>query len=240
MTGAELAGPVAEEIIRLLPKGFALLRSWWAGKEILIVGQARAGKTTFREYLQYGLFDDEKPTDETSEIEPTGRFDVGIGQRGALKLSVRSAIDSPGQAGAVAHANLAFEQNPHALLIVLDLTAPLDGQPDRASGAWLKRFCKRYEAKWRVDRKRKNHLKVAVVIMSKADKIDAADAEARRNIIEAHRNAYREILEAELREARGRMLQEIAVIPCSMVTNTSGTKLMDGVIAHLAKAVSRK
>jgi len=233
MTGSELYAPAAEELIRLIPKGFGLVKRWWVGKEVLIIGQPRAGKTTFREYLQYALFDDEKPTDETAEIESTKQIDIGIGQRGNLKLNVKRAIDTPGQVGAVEHANLAFQENPHGLIIVLDLTAPLDGEPDRASATWLKRFCRRYEAKWRVDRNRKNRLKAIVVIMSKADKLASGTIDERRKI-------YKEILDTELKDARGKMLDGVAVLPCSMVTNPHGTRLMDNVVAYLAAAFSRK
>jgi GTPase SAR1 family protein len=237
MTGIEpFAGPVIKEVIHQLPTGYALLKSWLTGKQVLIIGQPRAGKTTFREYLEYGLFDDEKPTQETAEIEATRRVNLGIGRDSRLKLNISAALDTPGQVGAVEHANLAFERNPHALLIVLDLTKDLEGEPDRASATWLKRFCKRYEAKWRVDRKRKSRLQAMIVIMSKADRVDQA-------VMAERRNAFQKTLNDELRDAKGKILGDIPVLPCSMVANTitnpSGTKMMDAVIAELAKTVSR-
>jgi GTPase SAR1 family protein len=233
MTGAEpFLGPAVEIGLWAVPKGFALVRSWWAGKEILVIGQARAGKTTFRDYLQYGLFEDAKDTAETPDIEPTDRFDVGIGRDAALKLIVSTAVDCPGQVGAVEHANLAFERNPHALIIVLDLTTPLLGEPDRASASWLTRFCKRYEAMWRVNRKRRNRIKSIIVVMNKVDRMDQAT-------VENHKQEYRRIVDTELRDARGTMIAEIAVLPCSVVTNPQEKKLVDGVIAHLAKGLAK-
>src|SRR5260221_5989464 len=173
MTGAEpFIGKAAIEIVvKGAPRGFALARSWWLGKEILIIGQARAGKTTFREYLQYGFFEDARENEETPDVEPTGRFDLAIGRDFALKLIVSSAVDSPGQVGPVAHANLAFQRNAHALIILLDLTTPLQREPDRASAAWLSRFCRRYDALWRANRSRKNRVRSIVVVMSKADRV---------------------------------------------------------------------
>lgn len=59
MPGAE-AGAVLLKVgvavvERVAPGGLALFKSWLKGKEVMIVGQARAGKTTFIDYLQYGF-----------------------------------------------------------------------------------------------------------------------------------------------------------------------------------------
>lgn len=61
MTGIEAGATLLKVgvavIQRITPGGIALFKSWLKGKEIMIVGQARAGKTTFVDYLQYGLFE---------------------------------------------------------------------------------------------------------------------------------------------------------------------------------------
>ncbi len=229
-TGAAIKAGV-DVIVRVVPKGFEWIKSWWLGKEFLIVGQARAGKTTFREYFQYGLFEDIKDTPETADIESSERFDVGIGRNSALQLIISSAVDIPGQVGAVAHANLVFDRNPHALIIVLDLTTPLQGKPDRASAAWLTRFCKRLEVKWRVNRKRSNRLKSIILVMNKADKVQSQTIDARKQV-------YLKIIEAELQDARGRV-EDIPIMPCCIVSNPEGTKMVDAVISQLARAFAR-
>jgi GTPase SAR1 family protein len=238
MTGVEAAAAGAafkagvDLIFRAAPKGFAFVKSWWIGKEILIIGQARAGKTTFREYLQYDIFEDVKDTIETPDIEPSARFNLELGKNSSLGLIISTAVDIPGQVGAVAHANLAFERNPHALLIVLDLTTPLQGEPDRASAAWLMRFCRRYEARWRSNRRRKNRIKSVIIVMNKADKMD-------EQIIANKKQEYQNIINTELRDARGSMIQEIAIMPCSVVTNPRGKMLVDSVIRQLAISFTR-
>jgi len=234
VTGAEVGTglKVAEFITRAAPKGYELVKSWWSGKEFLVVGQARAGKTTFIEYLKYGFFDEARRTEETPEIERSGRFNVELGRDKSLKLVIRNAVDVPGQVGAVEHANLAFDRNPHAIIVILDLTTPLNGDPDRASADWLARFCRRLEAKWRADRKRKNRLVSLVVVMNK---MDATNPE-KPALAEA---AYREILESELRDARGRMIQPIAVLPTIMVKNANGSERVDAVIRQLAQSFAR-
>jgi GTPase SAR1 family protein len=234
VTGPEIGTAIkaAEVISRGVPKGYELVKSWWTAREFLVVGQARAGKTTFCEYLKLGYFEDVRRTEETPEVERSGRFNIELGRDKALKLVVSNAVDIPGQVGAVEHANLAFTRNPHALIVILDLTTPLQGEPDRASGDWLRRFCKRLETKWRVNVKRKNRLAAMVVVMNKQDASSSeqvATAEA----------LYRKILEEELRDARGRISGEIPVLPSIMVTNSDGPKLVDAVIRELARSLAR-
>jgi len=230
LSGAEpFIGPAVEGIKWAAPKGWALLQSWWLGKELLIVGQARAGKTTLRNYLQLGEFDDAVPTEETPEIEETERFQVTVGTRSALKLFVSRAIDSPGQVGSIEHANYAYDRNPHALIIVLDLTTPFEGDPDRASGSWLRR----YETLWRANPKnKKNRVKAIIVVVNKADKVDPVTLEKRTK-------EYRDIVESELKDAKGKITGSVGVLPCSVVTNPNGEKLVGRVVDQLTKAVAR-
>lgn len=237
MTGSEVAGATVLKIgvaviQRVAPSGIALIKSWLKGKEVLVIGQARAGKTTFVDYLQYGLFEDEKVTDKSVDVTDSARFNVKMGRDSALELTVKTVVDVPGQIGAVAHADLAFRRRPHAIIIFTDLTSPLKGEPDRASAAWIFEFCRRLEALWRTKKRRSNRIKSMLVVMNKADKVDAKQVESRRK-------EFRKILDSELREARGEMIEEVAITPCTMVTNPEGTKSVDSIIAHLAKALAK-
>jgi GTPase SAR1 family protein len=241
MSGAEaFVGPGAkiatDLIVRAVPWGFALIRAWWVGKEILFVGQARAGKSTIRDYLLYRIFDDIKPTDETPGVDPSGRREIIAGDNHTLKLDVSTAVDVAGQVGATRHAQLAFERNPHVLLVVLDMTTPLDGEPDRASATWLTRFCRNYEALWRVNRGKRSRLFSMIIIMNKAEEISDDELKTRRN-------KYNEIVLAELRDALGRMLAPIAIMPCTAVRtprNPKGAESMVRVIEHMAKANDKR
>jgi GTPase SAR1 family protein len=234
VTGAEIGTVLktAEVVTRAVPKGYELIKYWWTAKEFLVVGQARAGKTTFIDYLKLGIFADARRTEETPEVERTGRFNIKLGREGILKLNVSNALDIPGQVGAVEHANLAFDRNPHAIIVILDLTTPLRGEPDRASGDWLRRFCKRLEAQWRVNRRRRNKLAAMIVVMNKQDASTPAAASA----AEAE---YRKILDEELRDARGRISREIPIMPSIAVNTSYGTELIDAVIRQLAQSLKR-
>src|SRR5438552_1360255 len=125
----------------------AWIRRWWKGKLILIIGQSRAGKTTFRDYFEHGIFEDEKDTSKTYEATRSTSFTVKVGRENTLQLEVQSAVELPGQYGSVNHANMAFRHRPHAIIILIDLTNSIQGNSVRAAAAWLEEFCKRYEAK---------------------------------------------------------------------------------------------
>lgn len=217
---------------RAVPGGIALLKSWFKGKEIMVVGQARAGKTTFIDYLQYGLFEDEKETGKTLDVTSSARFNVKMGRDAALELMISAVVDVPGQVGPVEHAKLVFEKRPQAVIIFTDLTRPLKGDAERASSIWVQEFCRTLESRWRANKKRKNRIKSIILVMNKSDKVDEKK-------LASSKQSYRKILDAELRDARGRMLDDIAIMPCVLVTNPDGTKAADSIIAHLAKALVR-
>ena len=234
MTGVETGATILKVgvavIERAAPTGMEIVRSWLTGKQVVVVGPPRAGKSTFIDYLHYGLFEDEKDTSKTIDITATARFNVKIGRDSALQLLVSRAIDVPGQIGPVWQADVVFHTRPHAVLLMVDLSAPLDGTAEQATASWLEAYCKRLEAQWRAKGKRGNRTKTMIVIMNKADKVEAS-------VIETHRKRYREIIDTQLRDARGKMLEDIAILPCVTVNNPNGTKSVDAVISHLAKAL---
>ena len=229
-TGAVLVKLGMTVLQRTAPKGIALVSSWWRGKEILIVGQPLAGKSTFIDYLQYGLFEDEKETAKTQVVSKTARFNVKMGRDAALELVVKTVFDTPGQIGAVAHADQAFEKRPHGILLFIDLTRPLTGPSHRAVTAWLREFARRLETRWGVRGRKRNRLRCMIVVLNKADKVSA-------DRIEKYKATLRRIVQDELHDARGGMLEEVAIMPCILVTNTQGTRPADSVIAYLAKAL---
>lgn len=198
----------------------------------MILGQSRVGKTTFIDYLQHGLFEDEKETDKTLDHTLTPRFNVKIGRDSALELTVKTAVDIPGQWGAVKHADVAFERNPHAILILVDVAASFEDETENNPIFWLKEFSNRLETHWRTENSRINKLQTMMVLMNKIDK-------ATPNKIEQSRKMLRSIANSELRDARGKMKDPIAFVPSCLVTNEKGTKSVDSAIAQLAKKLTK-
>ncbi|MGJ7483722.1 GTPase domain-containing protein [Variovorax sp. LT2P21] len=236
MTGAE-AIPIALKVgavavQRMAPTGLSLIKSLFRGKEILVLGQPRAGKTTFVEYLQYGLFEDERHTHKTTDQTATPRFNVKLGRDQSLELIVKSAIDIPGQWGPVQHADVAFERNPHAIVLMLDATSPTGRKNEASASTWLTDFCKRLERNWQEEESKRSKLKLLVILMNKVDKVTNEQTETLREVLA-------EIAESKLNRARAKMKEDTSVIPCCGVTNVEGTKYLDSAIAHIAKHLAK-
>jgi hypothetical protein len=178
------------------------------------------------------LFEDEKDVRKTEDPIPSARFNVKMGRDAALELMVTSVIDVAGQVGPVEHARYVIEKKPHAIVIFIDLSRPLKGKGEQVSTDWLRGFCNALETRWRASRKRKSRLRSVILVLNKKDKVSEKK-------IAACKQELRKILDAELRDARGQMSDEIAIVPCTLVTNPDGTKSVDSLIAHLAKALAR-
>ena len=105
-----------EVFSRVSPKGFAWVKSKLVGRDLLIVGQPRAGKTSLVRYLQYGVFADPQ-TERTRTIKESASFTVKMGRDEALKLEIRKAVDTVGQVSAAEHAKLVQAYRPHVLVL---------------------------------------------------------------------------------------------------------------------------
>jgi GTPase SAR1 family protein len=80
---------VSQFFSEFTPSGIALVKSWLKGKEIIVVGQGRAGKTTFINYFPYGLFEDERDTFKTVDVNPSARFNVRLEGTRRLRLVLK-------------------------------------------------------------------------------------------------------------------------------------------------------
>ena len=205
-------------------------REWMRRQDVFIVGQARAGKTTFVDYIQHGLFREEQETHKTLEVTTGKQVTVAVGKNDLLNISIR-AIDVPGQAQANEHARLAFEKNPHAILIFLDLSTSLNAKIEKGSVAYLTEFCDRLNALCRLRDRRRCRLKTLIVVANKLDKVSTEKWEQAKK---AFNTAIR-----TLNEALGRMTTPPVVRPCVMVENAEGDKLVANVVTYLAKELSK-
>ncbi len=216
---------------RAAPKGIAWVKSLFFGKTIVVIGQSRAGKTSFVDFLRHGIFEDESDTGRTLEKTTSGRFDVKLGKDKTLELIVESVSDLPGQVGATEHANETYKENPHAVVLLLDLATPLKGEPDRSSVGWLTTYCDRLETLWRANKKKKkNKIQSFVVLLNKKDKVK--DSTVKKCVFEA-----KKVLEKELKDALGSITDDVSVLPCCLVNNSNGPKLAESAVIHIAKSL---
>lgn len=234
MAEAKAAELGVEIAARLGPMGLKWIWRRLRGKVILVVGAPEVGKTTFIEYLCWDVFRSERYTSRTIHIEKTPGFDLEMGHNTMFTISIRMMVDFPGNIGAVLQADEVFERNPHAIIIFTDLTDSAT-KPVDAPGIWLRDFCRHLETLWRRDgRKRRNRIKVMIVVMNKSDKIKDMQ------ILKDRQDLLQRIIDTELRDARGRMIEEITVMPCALVPNPKQEEEAQNIILHLAKGLRKQ
>ena len=196
------------------------------GITLLLVGPSGSGKTAFFRYLNYGVLFPESEHTTTVETTSSTPMSLAIGNE-RLKLRVRRSLDTPGQIGAVAHANLIRTVRPHALLVILDSTAPVVDLKK-----WLSQFCEHAEPAIFDSAKRRRKIRSLIVCLNKADKGTAA------RYFKARRRAVRTSLEKGLEMAlRVRHVKSIRVLPCVSVQSSHESSLIDAVIAEVAMQV---
>jgi hypothetical protein len=127
---------------------------------------------------------------------------------------------------------VAFDKRPHVILILSDLTAPLTGATGKSSATWLAEFCTQLEKRWQAASRRKNKLISMVLILNKKDKVDD-------DIVAKRTKHLRKILEGQLKQALGAMVEPVAILPCSSVINPDGPLWIDAVIMHIAKELAK-
>lgn len=212
--------------------GLARVHTWLAGKDVLVLGPARAGKSSFRDYFQYGVLEPEQETEKTLDLQKSATFRVRIGRDESLELKVRGASDVAGQVGPIEHARIAERRKPHCVVVILDLSAPVTGSSHRATGPWLIEFCKHLDERLRNNKGMKKRLKAVVFVANKYDR--QKDEAAGKRI-----QAFKGIIKRHLEPSLGTKVEGIPVMPCILVQTDHGSKLADAVIVRIAKALRK-
>ncbi len=219
-------------IERSVPTLVGTVTRWWYSKRVLVAGQMRAGKSTFIDYLHHGIFAEESATQKTYDPERTRLFDLAVGKDKSLEVTLHSVTDLPGQVGAAEHAKIAFTEKPHGILVFLDLTTSLTGQPDRAVGAWADEFCTRLEKLWTAWGGRNTTLKSLIFVLNKRDKVDQSAEDKYRKAVQA-------AVKGQLKNALGSITADIEILACTAVKTDEGTARIDAIITQMAKELSR-
>lgn len=217
-----------EVLKRTAPSGLVRVRTWLTGHEVLVVGQPRAGKTSFVEYLQYGILEPEQETAKTIETEKSVTFCVKVGRDSSLELKVRRSVDVPGQVGPVEHALIAKKRRPSAIVVVLDLATPLVG-PESA-GEWLLQFCQHLDTHLSENPAMRKRFKSLMIVANKIDKVH-------EQTISGRIEHFRKQLKKGFTHVFG--TRSFPILPCVMVETNSGSKQVDAIIVRLAKALSK-
>jgi signal recognition particle receptor subunit beta len=236
MTGLEhLAVPAGGALVKVIiergaPAGFGFVRSLLRGKTIMVVGPPRSGKSTFVTYLQFGIFQDAQETEKTYHPVESPRFSLRLGPNRNLEVEVKTIVDLPGQYPDLS--KNVFEHRPHALVIILDMSAPQSDVNDtRSSALWLEDFCNRLDQRWQGQKAKRNRCRSVIVAMNKIDMV-------KPEVVDKYEEQYRAIMKQSFRAARGSHLSDVHFRRSIMVENADGTKLIDAILVDLAQAIT--
>ncbi len=197
------------------------------GKKVVVAGPPGAGKSTFMNYMHFGLFYPEQNTEVTIRPREAKNFKYTLGRDRSLLTSIKRALDMPGQPDPRWVAEEVFRERPHALVIVLDTTAPVDDENDpRATAVWLRKFCRAADQVTRG--MRRNRLSTVIVALNKADL--SSEAQYRE-----HEKRCKEILREWRASAQG--APDPHILKCISVATGSGTdetQWIDAVLGDVA------
>jgi hypothetical protein len=225
MSGTEVA--IGAGLVKLAIEqggrpGFAKLKALLVGKTVMVVGPTRSGKTTFMDYMCYEVFQQEQETSSTLHFKGSKDFRIKVGEHQALVVAVKTAVDSVGETHPRLIAEEVHRRRPHALIIMLDLSAPLDERYDiRSSASWLESFCTRAEQLGR--KRRKTRLRSLIVAMNKADLVDDATVAAKEQ-------RYRQIMRDHWKGDGDPLFRR-----CVCVLNKDHRMWINSILADVAK-----
>ena len=224
---ATLGLKVAE---RATPTALDWMKSRVRGITLLLVGPTGSGKTAFSEYLNYGFLFPEAGHVSTDELETYKPMSLPIGPTKRVTLHVKQSIDTPGQHGPAAHGDLIKKTSPHAVLAILDSTTT-----SKVMKEWILKFCEHADDAFRNSPARRKKMRSFIVCLNKQDKKQGARSfQARSRVVQS-------CLVQGLPALGNLYVKSIPIMPCvSVDTAQHGSKLIDAVIATLAKQVTRK
>ena len=229
IVGEGIALKVGVELIkRVAPTGIAWVSTWLKGRRILIVGQPRSGKTSFANFLRFGVFADPRhKTPRTREIKKSAAFTVNLGREQALRLDVRNVIDTVGQVAAGEHAKNVREYTPHAVVVILDMSAPWAGQDEYSVQYYATEFFDYLAEVLRTNRKVRKNLKTLMIVLNKKDLATASK-------LSGCMRDLRKVLTEQLVHSFGASVRDAPILKMTLVESADEGQSATHVIKTLA------
>jgi len=211
------------------PEAVRWLRRYVLGSNILVVGQARAGKTSFYNYLKHGEFADTHPTEPTDRVSKPMRFPVN---RGAdLQFNVSKAFDIPGDLPVSEQIDIVRRKRPKALMIFLSpLRENVEGW--LPADEWFGQFTAQLRSLLVLDHKVAKHLRCLKVVLNKIDAINDADREQLLDKLHG-------ILEEEWGKLFTTRLKNVKVIPCTLRKDKGGELSAKVIVLELVSCLRK-
>jgi GTPase SAR1 family protein len=247
LTGLEekAAEKAAEVLVQqVMPKITDYGKMLWSGRQFLILGPARSGKTSFFTYLEDQLLEPEKTTSVTVGVHKGDNKILRIGPDKSLILRVRKPRDVAGQAP-IHQIEHIKDYTPNCIVIVLDATKFFGVPAADSALEWLRQFCGYLDVLLNSNKKIAKKLRSMIVVMNKWDKIAAEtkNADEEKEYRELYQLYVREILDNNLHNSfyikDG--INNIEIISCALVSHTRfGTSLAKQLIQSIALSLSRR
>lgn len=233
--GGEILKPAAimvdfgvEALRRAAPGGLAWIKTYARGINLLIVGPSGSGKSSFFDYLVYGLLRRQSDHITTSTENRSPTFSIPLGRNESLRLRVRKALDQPGQLAPITQATLIKEKRPHAVIVILDSTATIADLKN-----WIAEFCEHADRVFRESSALRRKIRSFIVCLNKRDKLNTRQQYSSRSV------AVRRGLNDGLASTFGTSyVKGIPIMQCvSVQTSEYESSLIDDVIVAIAKQV---
>jgi GTPase SAR1 family protein len=217
-----------EAVKKIAPTGMAWVKTFFIGKQILVLGPSAVGKSSFCDYLRHGVLEEEGQHDKTHNVTASPMFELLMGKNDALKLSVKKVLDTPGHWGAGSHADLLIFHKPHAILILLD-----GARAQTESNNWIKEFGEHLDTLNRKHPKLVKKIQSIIVVINKYDK-------STKSKYARYESSIKKQLVKSLKDVLGQLrAKSVPIKKCVTVENLDGTKYIDAVIRTLARELTK-
>lgn len=225
MDGTAVGLKLGMEILKkTTPTGLAWVSTYLKGKELLLLGPGGVGKSSISDYLEYGVLEPEDDHNRTHRVKKTSTFSLKMGKEGMLKLNIKRVVDTPGQVGPTAHAELVKERRPHAIIIVMDINYSIE-----IIEGWIIEFCEHLDELVRSNKKVISKLKSINIILNKTDKISDV-------ILKSKKQDVKKSVTREFKSILGpQRSRKIPCDACISIQNDEGSILIDNIIRKIAK-----
>ncbi|MGP0088634.1 MAG: GTPase domain-containing protein [Xanthobacteraceae bacterium] len=223
-----------EVLTKVAPKGIAWLSAQMFGMTLLVIGERRAGKSSFVNYFEYGvLLSKGTRTPRTQEIRDTASFDLSIGRDKALRMSVRKATDTRGHDTPKEQAALVVRRKPTVLMIFLDVSRDWDASDEDYGYLYLKKVLEELNSKTIRSKGVSNNLKHLCIVLNKADEVDATEYQKKVRSVKG-------ILRAFGAPNWGPGKDDIAIYRCISIDHDEALQLLDGILKSIVVAAMLK
>lgn len=203
---ATVGGGALIALAKSSPTVMRFLRQRLAGADLLILGRAGAGKTSFWNFLRHGIFADVYPPMSTIRAQKVRAFTVK--RPDDNDLDIKTSEDIPG------------EWEPDEVMTVIsrqrpDLIVVLCSAADDEATPWFRAFCTSLNGLLLDDRPVAKKLKAILVVQSKIDLV-SGDA------LERQEELLRNTLASELTASLQHNAKEIPVARCTFFKSEGG------------------